>query len=260
VSEFSLFQQLAGSLYIVSTLVFAVTAGVVGLRLVALSRRTGGRPERLLGLGLQLTACWGYGVMIFSIIARQASGQIEHPAGIALTAIGWVIHNVGVMYMLRFVIVVFRPDDLWARILAGVMAVLLWTGWGIYAGRGGLVSSVPQGGYWVAFAAIGTYPIWASVEAFRYWGLMRRRAAIGLADPVLVDRFSLWGIASLSAAASIWVVNVPVWMGAPVGSPDTNLVTSLAMIATAGFGLTTVGAYWLTFFPPHWYRARLTAS
>ena len=48
--------EFAGSLYIVSTAAFAVTAGVVGIRLLLLSRKTGQLSERLLGLGDQLIA------------------------------------------------------------------------------------------------------------------------------------------------------------------------------------------------------------
>ena len=42
---------LIGSIYLLSTFLFAGIAGLIGMRLVALSRRTGQRPERLLGLG-----------------------------------------------------------------------------------------------------------------------------------------------------------------------------------------------------------------
>lgn len=251
---------LAGSFYVLSTLAFAVMAAVIGVRLLALARRTGGRAERLMGWGVQLTACWGYGVMIVSIIARQALGAVEAPLGQAITGLAWVLHNLGVVCMLVFVVSVFRPEERWARALAGVMAVVLWLGWGLYVADGGLTNGVAQGWYWLAFATIGSYPLWMGAESFLYWGRMRRRLALGLAEPMLVDRFRIWGIASCSTAASIWTVNVPVWIGAPVGSPQASALTAIAMVLTAAFGLVTIGAYWLTFFPPGFYSRRFASA
>jgi hypothetical protein len=251
---------LAGSLYLISTFLFSAMAGVIGIRLVALSRETGQRPERLLGLGLQLTACWGYGVMIASMVVRQRLDALEHPLGIAVTGAGWVLHNVGVLCMLGFVLSVFRPTEKWARVLAGAMAALLWIGWALFALGGGLVDMTPRGAYWVAFATTGSYPIWTSIESFRYWGLMRRRQKLGLADPLLVDRFRVWGVASLCAAAAIWSTNVPSWAGVPFGTSEANTITTVSMLVTSLFGTLTVCGYWLTFFPPRWYRARLEAA
>jgi len=251
---------LAGSLYLFSTFAFAAMAAVIGIRLVALSRRTGGSAERLLGWGLQLTAGWGYGVMIASILVRQALGQTEAPLGQAVTGFAWVLHNLGVTAMLAFVVGVFRPGVAWARSLAFALAATMWIGWGLYVATGGLATATAGGWYWLAFVAIGTYPLWMAAESFRYWARMRRRQALGLAEPILVDRFRVWGIASCSAALAVWTVNVPTWLGQPVGSPEAGGVTALAMLLTAVFGTTTVGAYWLTFFPPRFYARRFTAA
>lgn len=251
---------LAGSLYLVSTFLFAGMAGVMGIRLVRLAGRTGQRPERLLGLGLQLTGCWGYGLMIASMIVRQRLDAVEHPLGLAVTGLGWVFHNVGVMYMLAFILMVFRQKETWARLLSGLMAALLWSGWATFALQGGLVDMVPRGAYWVAFATTGTYPLWISAESFLYWSKMKRRQSLGLAEPLVVDRFRVWGIASLSAAAAIWSTNIPLWAGEATGFDRAGPITIVSMLITSAFGLLTVGAYWVTFFPPAWYRARLAAS
>jgi hypothetical protein len=248
---------LAGSLYQLSTFLFAGMAGVIGVRLMRLARTSGQRPEWLLGLGLQLTACWGYGVMIASIVVRQRMGALEHPVGMAITGLGWVAHNIGVMCMLGFVVLVFRQKETWSRVLAAVMATLLWVGWILFAMQGGLIDATPKGAYWIAFAANGTYPLWISVESFSYWRKMRRRQTLGLAEPLLVDRFRVWGISSLSAAAAIWSTNLPVWLDQPVGAIDASPVTTFSMLVTAAFGIFTVCGYWLTFFPPTWYRLRI---
>jgi len=251
---------LAGSLYLLSTFLFAGMAGVIGIRLVRLARVTGQRPEWLLGMGLQLTACWGYGLMIGSIIVRQRMGALDHPVGVAFTALGWVAHNVGVMCMLSFVLLVFRQNEIWARLLAGAMAVVLWGGWIAFALQGGLVDATPKGAYWIAFCTTGTYPFWNSLESFSYWRKMKRRQSLGLADPMVVDRFRVWGFSALAATAAIWSTNLPVWLDAPVGTIEASPITTISMLVTAAFGILTVGGYWLTFFPPAWYRRHVEGA
>jgi hypothetical protein len=250
---------IAGSLYLISTIAFGLVAGIIGVRLIALSRRTGQTPERWLGGGLLCTAALGYTPMIIALTAKQA-----HPeaAGLydAITIGGWVVHNLGVLCMLTFIVKVFRADAVWARVLACAMAAVLWVGWVLYLQQGGLIAGRPTSGYWIAFATIGTYPFWSAFEAFRYHGLMRKRLALGMADALVVDRFRLWGMASLCAVASIWIVNIPTFMGLGAGSAGIDRVSSVCLVVTACFGIGTVSAYWLTFFPPTWYRARLSAA
>jgi hypothetical protein len=245
---------IASSLYLVSTIAFFVMAIVIGMRLLALARRTGGKPERLLGWAFQLTAGWGYCVLIFSIIARAAMDAIDHPLGQAVTAIGWLAHNIGVVCWLRFNVSVFRPDSAWAKWLAIVMTAVLFSGWTYHIFSGGLATLAPSMGFWISVSVIGTYPIWTACEAFRYWGLMRRRMALGLAEPMLVDRFRVWGIGSVAATAAIWTVNLPSFLGLEHGTPAADDAAAVARLLTGCFGLITVGAYWLTFFPPEFYR------
>jgi len=254
--------QVAQALYLLSTLAFAVTAAVVGLRLLLLSRRTGQEAERMLGIGVLFTAVLGYALLMVGLIGRRLLGVAAGDGAMftGATLVGWLFHNVGVMCMLRFVVVVFRPGDRWARLLAAAMSVVLWIGWGSYAADGGLVDGQPHGGYWIAFAVIGTYPLWTAVESFRYWVLMRRRLALGLADPLVANRFLLWALASLSAAASIWIVNLPSLSGRVPGSEAAADLTAVAMLFTGAFGVATVCAYWLTFFPPAWYRRRFAPA
>lgn len=250
---------LAGSMYLLSTLAFGLTAVVVGSRLVRAGRAAGHEPEWFLGMGIVLTAGLGYGVMILALVARTA-----FPEAGALTAtctgaaaLGWIFHNLGVMSFLRFTVMVFRAGERWARWLVVGLSIVLWSGWGGYVALGGLVAGSPNAAYWVSFSVIGSYPLWMAAEAARYYRLMRRRLGLGLADPVVTNRFLLWALASLSMAASIWIVNVPSLSGAVPGSADAIRLRDVSMLSTSGFGITTVCIYWLTFFPPDWYRRRL---
>jgi hypothetical protein len=250
---------LAGSLYLVSTVAFCLFCLAIGLRLLLLSRRTGGRPERLLGLGLGLTGGLGYGILIAVSLAQRGAGDAPAPALHFLGLLGKAIHDLGVVVMLGFILTVFRPDAAWARALAAAMALVLAVGYVGNAVTGGFSRVQVQGfWYWVGFAVIGTYPMWAAFEAFRYHALMRKRHAIGLAEPVIVNRFLLWGVASLFSVAAIWTISLPAILGLPLA--EQQRLAPASMSVTAVWGIGAISAYWLTFFPPAWYRARLLAG
>ncbi len=99
---------LAGSLYLVSTAVFSLFSIVVGIRLIALSRRTQRLPERSLGLGLIGAAGLGYGLLMFAMVGRRAAGGDAAPEFYTwLIGLGWIFHNLGVVFLLDFVHRVF---------------------------------------------------------------------------------------------------------------------------------------------------------
>jgi hypothetical protein len=102
---------------------------------------------------------------------------------------------------------------------------------------------------------IGSYPMWAAFEAFRYHALMSKRRALGLADPVVVNRFLLWGVASLFSVAAIWTISLPAILGLPL--VEQQRLAPVSMSVTAVWGIGAISSYWLTFFPPAWYRSRL---
>ena len=245
----------------ISTAAFAGVALLVGLRLVALSRRTGQVAERLLGLGLLLTAALGYGVMMIAVIGRARLADPANAPAIytVVTTFGWLCHNVGVMCMLGFLLRVFRPGVAWARALAAWMALVLWVGWAAFVADGGMRDGLPRAGYWLSFVTIGSYPFWLAAESFAYYARMRRRMALGLAEPLLANRFLLWGLASVTAALSIWVVNVPALVGAGASAGGSALLV-VCILITSALGIATVSIYWLTFFPPSWYRRRLASA
>jgi hypothetical protein len=253
--------EIAGSIYVAATAAFALAAGVVGLRLIALHRRTRQAPEGLLGWGLLLTGGLGYGVMIFAVLSDQAAmaaGRASHAQAL-VCGVGWTLHNIGVLLMLRFVVIVYRPDSSWARRAAIALGAVLWSGWLAFVAEGGLYGR-QSAAYWVALAVIGSYPLWSMAESYLYWRRMRRRLAIGLADPLVCNRFLLWTLASVSALGSIWIVNVPTLVRSFVHAADLSGLTVVSLLVTAVFGIGTVSLYWLTFFPPAWYRNRILAT
>jgi len=254
--------QIAQALYVLSTAAFTLIAAVVALRLIRLSSGKGWGAERWLGLGILGTAVLGYGIVMTGTIGGQAARQSGNSVDLFvwISIVGFVFHNFGVMAYLRFIRLVFRPDAVWARVLSITMGTVLWVGWIAYVVQGDLHEGRQTGPYWIAFAVIGTYPLWMTIESFSYYVRMRRRLALGLAEPLVTDRFRLWGLASLSAAASIWCVHLPALMGLVPGTPASNEAVAVATLITGLFGIGTVLCYWLTFFPPDWYRQRIVGA
>ncbi len=52
----------------------------------------------------------------------------------------------------------------------------------------------------VLLLVAGACYAWTGFEGFRYFGMMRRRVALGLGDPLLTNRFLLWGISGLTSS------------------------------------------------------------
>jgi hypothetical protein len=250
---------LAQSYHLVATLAFVLASAVVSIRLLGLARRTRQRPERLLGLGILGTAVLGYGVLIAAAILRGTASETTDGFQRGLYAAGLILHDTGVTMILLFVLTVFRPTERWARGLAAAALLALWGGHAGWELSNGYRSTLPGDGFWwLRYAVIWTYPLWTMVESYRYYGLLRRRRALGLADPLVTNRFLLWGSASLGTALATWTASIPYLLGA---RPEALAAWGPAIqIATATFGVATVTLYGLTFFAPAWYRRRVVAA
>lgn len=244
---------LAGSLYLVCTAAFALLSFVIGLRMIVLSNKTGETPEFLLGFGLILTAAVGYGLMITAGVMRPTAIDPGSAGLAALTMLGKMSHNLGVMCIIGFVVLVFRRGTIWAYWLAGSLSAVLWVGFAGVCLTGGLETGRQEGfWYWLEFSVIGTYPLWNCIEALRYHASMKKRRELGLADPLLVNRFLLWSIASALSIAAIWTVSLPALLGMSGIGPSSPFMAS-CMIATSIFGTGCVVLNWVTFFPPKRY-------
>ena len=174
-AEVSHMMAFAGVFYLVSTYAFILFCIAIGIRLVRLSRRTGARPELFLGSALCLMGGVGYGALITLVRARGfgEAGMAWLPA---MSPVAKGLHDLGVLCMITFVVNVFRPTEAWARALAGAMAPALLVGYvghTITDGFRDVRLQTPW--YWLGFGTIGTVPIWAAIESFRYHGPMRKR-------------------------------------------------------------------------------------
>lgn len=233
-------------------LAFFVVALVVGLRLVGLATRTRQLPELLMGVGVLGIGPVGFGGIVLALgLAHDAPFLSRLVAAAASTAIGV---GVGAKYLFNWRI--YRPTSRAAAVaslagVAGVAATLAAeasaTGFATEAWRGigwHLVRSAFQ---------VGCL-LWGAGEALVYWDKMRRRAALGLADPLVANRFLLWAIgAGAAGLGSAIGTGVQLVTGRP--PLEQNWLT----MSSSLHGLVSAVALWFAFLPPAAYRRWLRA-
>jgi hypothetical protein len=230
------------------TLVFIAVGFVVGVRLMALWRRTGGLAELTLGLGLFLIVGLGYPVILVGLTAAQSSlGTGARSLMILATA----LMNVGWMGVWIFTWRVFRPDSEVGRLAASAAIAGLAAACAVRAHD---VATAPDlatlnqvgiGTLGTPLLAMASY-LWTAGEAFRYTALLRRRAAIGLGDPVVANRFLLWGLVGVFSATSLLPSLVRQFQGHAGLEPTSQLIAALA-------GLACSVSLYLAFLPPKAY-------
>ena len=227
----------------------------VGLRLLALHRRSGGTPELLLGLMLLLSVGVGYPLLI---AASRAGEDSVRP----LFVVSTVAVNAGFVLLFTLTWRVFQPDTSWARALAGAGALALAVNAGLRCWDAVSAAEVRIASEAVAESLLQTTPVmvaylWTAWEALRYHGLMRRRLRIGLADPAVCDRFLLWGLTALFAAGGVLLNTVALALRVDV------LETPWVLLASSCTGLAQAVLLVLAFAPPSsylaWVRARARA-
>ena len=229
----------------VATLVFILAGTAVGIRLLWLARRTRGLPELYIGLGLVLICGVAYPVGLSSQIETVPDGSRSVLMFVSMSALA-----VGSGYIVAFVRNVFRPDEAWARLLAGFL----------YASFIGLAVMLPFllmrgpmdpiGGYFVARQALMVAVFgWSAIESALYWRKLLRRAAVGLADPEVVNRVGLWCVSGVaSVLSSVTTLSVGISGLNPFQHPVALLVVALS-------GLVSSSSLVLAFLPPERYRA-----
>jgi hypothetical protein len=228
-----------------------VVSIVVGLRLLALHRRSGATPELLLGAMLLLSVGLGYPLLI---AADRAGAGSARPLFIVST----LAVNAGFVLLFAFTRQVFRPQESWARLFAGagVLTLVVNAGWRCLDAM--TEAEIRIGREVVGESLLQTTPVllaylWTAWESLRYHGLMRRRVRLGLADPAVCDRFRLWGWMALCVSAGVLLNTVALTLQVDI------LATPWVLLASSGTGLAQAVLLVLGFMPPAWYLAWVRA-
>ncbi len=231
----------------IGLLVMIIADGVVGLRLVLLARKTRGLPELYFGLSLLSLGVIGYPLSIAARKAALAGAPVP-----ALLPTALLFQDLAGLAMLLATWKTFRPAERWPRYLvlgSATAFALSLLGESAIAGAW----TFRDGGLWYElgfWSRAGAY-LWAALEAGRYYDAMRRRLKLGLADPVITDRFKLWTVSSCAVFAAFLIFYLGrLWA--------ENVATSVpVLMATSVAGLIAGVTVWLAFVPPEVYLQRV---
>jgi hypothetical protein len=220
----------------------------VGARLLLLARRTRQAPELAFGIAFLLFGVVGYPL---SITSRSGLGGAG--AGWLLLA-ALAAQDAGSLAVYLGTRRVFRPRARWALALVAAAAVAFPASLAVQALAGGFAPGRSGGaGYYLGLAARFGAFAWTAVEALRYHAKLRRRLALGLADPRMVDRFRLWAVTNCALCLGFAVF---LWGLLASGNPAES---ALVLVATSAVAVVGGLSMWLAFFPPAAWQRRVAA-
>jgi hypothetical protein len=227
----------------VGELLSAIFYLVVGARLFKLASQTGQLPERLLG-ALFLFSGVSYLAYVCPMIFT------EEWLWTPLNFLGRVLYLPIPALLAIFTRQVFRPQSRWAAWLVWISVILP------VAGVGGSVLggdwegySLGNPGFWAEWTGY-TFPFfWAGVEAFSQYAKARRRWKHGLCDPVVCNRFLLWGIYGvISVIGSLLIL--PMYAHYERHGEFAAIWDRLVGVAE----ISSIAVIWVVFFAPAFYQ------
>ena len=232
-----------GNLVWVGFIAFFIVALVVGVRVLLLARRTRELPELLMGIGVLGIGPVGFGVLVG---AQHVPNDVVR---IALLGVSGLAVCAGVLSKCVFNWRVYHPESVPVRLFvyaAGVALVVafLWSG---IVDRFAVDRALAPASLSRSALQI-TCLLWGAGESFRYWTKMRRRVRLGLADPVVSNRFLMWAIGAFAAGFGTAVGTV-----AQIATGVTTTDGGWVMVSSSMHGLVAAIAIALAFIPPGFY-------
>lgn len=243
-------------------LAFALLAAPA-IRLLGGAVRTRRTPEIWAGLFF-LGAAVGIPLRIYGTSIIESDPALSA----TLNTVGHIFFAAASISLTIFTWRVFHPESATMRVIALTVAFLI-AGSTTHTLGTGLVS-VENAGSMIFTNFMRLVPIyWACVESIRYWGVMQKRMALGLADPVVTNRFALWafwtGALSILPTLALGLRTLAYIVDAQgiegVARPEVQaaalMVLRVVLLATAPIAVISLS---LSFFPPARYLEHVRAK
>lgn len=221
--------------------VFYIAASVPLFRRAA---RSGERPEHLLAGAFLL---FGISYLFYQLPMTEAFNALW----VEFTVIGRLTTAVGLILIAFFTRLAFRKDARWAKWLAHGCALLMILGVAVSFAEGDWEGYRPLSsvGFWFEWVGLTAPGVWVAVEGFTHYRRAARRMALGLCDPIVANRFFIWGLFGIGLVGSTTVV-IPM-------NIEYERYGAFSVWADATSGATemfTIATVWFAFYPPAFYR------
>lgn len=226
----------------------------LGGRLLRRARRSGGVPERLLGLHLLLAIGVGSLLLTIATTSRYGSHPVSPGVILVLAIAGNLATIAGLMAALWFNYHVFHEGQRGGRWVAQVVTTLMVVTFGIYALAGGMDGSELYGrASWPYCASMVLGDLWLISDALRFRSQLLRRLRLGLAEPLVVDRLLLWSFASLARVALVLIAPATAVVVGSTAALRASLVSPMLCVSALLILGATV-SLWLMLAPSAGYR------
>ncbi len=233
------------------TYIISVGAGAFYLlashRLLRLSRQTRERPELWLGIYFAATGQW---YLIYN--TPYFFGYEELPSLID-QGIEW-IYAIGVAAYLLFVRRTFRPQSGWALALVILAVFCSLSGATAASLQGSFSNTIDDPAYRIEWVGYTIPSIWMCSEGFGAHGAAQKRVLLDLCDPIVANRYLLFGGFGLCQIVS----SLADLFWAYTNSTDASSAW-LANGLLSATEIASVAILWLAFFPPLAYRRWIDA-
>jgi hypothetical protein len=233
-----------------SIILSLLACGYVGLRMLRLARRTRKLPELCMGAGLSAFALAQATRLAFSGIGARLDPELT----LAMYGVMQLSYATALFGICLFTVVTFgiRSRWRWALLVGIVGLAVLSRSILVYLIAPQLMSGASRLGapFWEPIA-VATFAVafgWAAAESLHYHGLMRRRMALGLADPIVTNRFFVWGAGAALTGLLVLLLTGLFLKGLTL---INNSVAASVMVTLCGVLYAVVPV--LTFVPPAAY-------
>lgn len=230
----------------------------LGGRLLRRALKGGVLPERLLGLHLLLAI--GVGSLLLSAATMSAYAEEPLPPALfdGITVAGNLATIFGLMAALWFNYRVFHEGQRSGLLVACLSSALMWIGFVTYVASDGIQREALYGrASWPYVGAMVLGDLWVIYDALRFRGQLRRRLALGLADPLVVDRLLLWSVGSLARVGLVLMAPI---VTALVHTHETRVALAPALLLLSSvLILAATVSLWLMLSPSERYRRWVSA-
>jgi len=246
------------------TLVNLLLSLAIGYRLYRLAWREGGfGPEFWLAGFFLFAAFLGAGLNISVYVGLADPSLALSPLhGALVLAASTFTYCLGTAGLHLFTWLTFRRESASARTAAAAGSLLVVAAACAQALTEGFTVKVFPGiAYWAFYLARVAPYYWLAAESLRYYAAARRRLRLGLADPLVTNRFLLLGLWAVAWAAmgfsdivarGIYVMVSGTTTEVRLDTAGPIILTTIAITSALGtLAAVTLG---LSFFPTRAYR------